>query len=202
MSSKQTTKITRSLSIAGPINSVEPKTIAAVFLVVVMAGLWVRVLLRSGPASASAMNIAAGNEALVQQESNTSDVAIRVIPLATIAGRHDMIADDFFKADRCSVWNQQAAAAPVSQSVDEGASQRLFGEITRAISVEAIIKDAGGNAEKACVNGAIVSAGSQLQVAVKNKTYNVRIVSIETGQIQVHWQDHSIAIEMPDQKVN
>jgi hypothetical protein len=65
-----------------------------------------------------------------------------------------------------------------------------------------IIKDAQGNAEKACINGMLVTVGSPLQVQVRNETCSVRVVAIEPGRVQLSWQDRSIALEMPDQKVN
>ncbi len=187
------------MTIGSSISAIQPKTIAAVVLVAVMGVLWARVLLRSGPDTASA----ATSEAQQTQQDNTPpEVKIRAIPLAVIAGRHDTIADDFFNAARCSAWNQNTKTSPVILTPSSNENQRTFGELVKAVSLEAIIKDAGGNAEKACINGVIVKAGSVLQIAVRNETYSVRIVAIEPGRVRLNWQDRSIDIEMPDQKVN
>jgi len=200
MVSKQTTKTISSITVGNPIRSVEPKTIAAVVLVALMAVLWVRVLMRSKPNTASAMTTGVVEQ--IQPETTRPDVKIRALPLPVIAGRHDTIADDFFKADRCSAWNQNAKTVPAAEVSGSSQSQKIFNELVKAVTLEAIIKDAAGNAEKACINGAIVSAGSALQVSVRNEIYSVHIVAIEPGRVRWSWQDHSIEVEMPDQKVN
>jgi hypothetical protein len=200
MAAKQTTKIMSSITVGNPVRNIEPKTIAAVILVAVMAVLWVRVLFRSGADTASA-GTAKANVEQMQAENVEPEIKIRAIPLAMIAGRHDTIASDFFRADRCSVWNQNAAPV-ATPSANLGESQRLFNEMVKTLTLEAIIKNTQGNAEKASINGTLVTVGSLLQVKVRTETYSVRVVAIEPGRVQLSWQDRSVAIEMPDQKMN
>jgi hypothetical protein len=145
-------------------------------------------------------NTATANVQAMQQENVESEIKIRSVSLPRIPGRHDKIAEDIFRADRCSAWNKNVIAA--TPSADQGESQRLFNDLVKAISLEVIIKDAQGNAEKACINGMLVTVGSPLQVQVRNETCSVRVVAIEPGRVQLSWQDRSIALEMPDQKVN
>ncbi len=137
---------------------------------------------------------------LAGQESAESAIQIRAVDLTEIDGRHDVIAADFFRADRCLTWGQKTeSAAPTANAAD---NQRLVNELIKAIALEAIIKDAQGKAKKACMNGTLVTAGSVLQVPVRNEMQTVRVMTIEPGRVQLNWQDRSIDIEMPDQKVN
>lgn len=187
------------MTVGNPIGTMQPKTIAAVILVAVMGVLWVRVLLRSGPDSALA-NPATANIDLAQQEAVGSEIQIRPVSLTEIPGRHDTITADFFRVDRCSTWGQKSeSAAPTTKAAD---NQRMVNELIKAIALEAIIKDAQGNAEKASINGTLVVAGSVLQVPVRNEMQSVRVITIEPGRVRLNWQDRSIDIEMPDQKVN
>jgi hypothetical protein len=199
MAIKQTNKVLSAMTIGNPVRNIEPKTIAAVILVVVMGGLWVRVLLRSGSQTASA-DTKVENVDLVQQENTVSEIAIKTVALPMISGRHDTIAADFFKADRCSAWKPATTSA--APSADIGENQRLFNEMVKAVALEAIIKDTQGKADKACINGTLVTAGSLLEVKVRNETYFVRVVTIEQGRVQLSWKDRLIAIEIPDQKIN
>jgi hypothetical protein len=199
MAIKQTSKVIRGATLGNPLSNVPPKTIAAVILVVVMGVLWIRVLFRSGTDTAMADSMTAGTDSAMQQADTGTAIQIRLVSLTEIPGRHDTIADDVFRADRCSVWSQKTeTAAPTTQAVD---NQRMADELIKAVMLEAIIKDAQGNAEKACINGSLVSAGSVLQVSVRNEMQSVRVMTIEAGRVQLNWQDRSIDIEMPDQKV-
>jgi hypothetical protein len=199
MAIKQTNKMISTMAAGNPIGRLQPKTIAAVILVAVMAVLWVRVLFRSGADTALA-NPSAANIDSAPQEDVGSGIKIKTVDLTEIPGRHDKIAADFFRADRCSVWSQKTTPAVPSTALAE--SQKMLNELTRAIALEAIIKDAQGNAEKASINGTLVSVGSVLQINVRNENHSVRVMTIESGHVQLNWQGRPIDMEMPDQKVN
>jgi hypothetical protein len=199
MVTKQTTKTTSTMSLGNSVRNVQPKTVAAVILVAVMGVLWVRVLFRSGASTAMAQTALTSMDSISQPNAE-SDVGIRPISLAKIPGRHDAIAADFFRADRCSAWAPKAVAAVSSGKPVEDKS--MVNELIKAITLEAIIKDAQGKPEKACINGMLVKAGSVLQVPVRNEMKSVRVMAVQTGRVQLSWQDRPIDIEMPDQKMN
>ncbi|MBM4103419.1 MAG: hypothetical protein FJ263_05115 [Planctomycetes bacterium] len=165
-----------------------PKTIAAVVLVALMGVLWARVLLRSkaGPASANAATTTAVEE--VQQQNPKSQIQIQAIPLATVPGRHDTIAADFFKADRSSA----------SGGNQERGNQRILDELGKAVVLEAIIRNAQGRAEKAYLNGAVVIVGSTLKVQMQNDTYIIRVEAIEPAAVRLGWRDRTFKLKMPE----
>jgi len=198
MGTKQTTKTVGSIRVSGLIRNIGPKTIAAVVLAALMAVLWGRVFLRSrtGPTSANAATtIAAGN---TRQENVKPEIRIRAIPLAVVAGRHDTIAVDFFRADRCSMYSgDRQSSSPHSPRLGE--NPRMLDELSKAFALEAIIKNAQGNAEKACINGTVVAVGSTLQVQVRNEMYAVQVAAIEPTRVRLSWRDYTLTLEMPDQ---
>jgi hypothetical protein len=195
---KQTTKATSTVTLGNPVRNVEPKTVAAVILVAVMGVLWVRVLFRSGAEPALADSSTAAIDSM-QQAKEDSEVQIRPVSLAEIPGRHDRIAADFFRADRCSAWTPKTVASvPVAKPADD---KNTVNELMKAITLEAIIKNAEGKPEKACINGMLVTAGSVLQITVRNEIRSVRVMAVQPGRVQLNWQDRSIDIEMPDQRV-
>jgi hypothetical protein len=170
------------------IRSMNPKTIAAVVLVALMAVLWVRVLLRSkvGPASANAATAAVIEE--TQQQNVKSQVRIQAIPLAAIPGRHDTIAADFFKADR-------NLASGGSRQIG---NQRMLDKLGKAVVLEAIIRNTQGNAEKACINGTVVTVGSSLRVQIQNDSCIIRVEAIESAGVRLSWQDSTFTLKMPE----
>jgi hypothetical protein len=202
MATKQTTKVIGAMTVGNPIGNMQPKTIAAVILVAVMGVLWVRVLFRSGGAEAALADTSPVAVDSTQQADTDSEIQIRPVSLTEIPGRHDTIAADFFRADRCSAWAPKPVAADPVVKPAEDKSAVVVNELIKAIVLEAIIKDAQGNPEKACINGTLVKAGSVLQVPVRNEMKSVRVTAVQPGRVQLSWQDRSIDIEMPDQRVN
>jgi hypothetical protein len=188
MSTKRPIKTIGSISVSNSIRNMGPKTIAAVVLVALMAVLWARVLLRSkvGPASAKAATTAAVEE--TQQQNSKSEIRIQAIPLATVPGRHDTIAVDFFKADRNSAsgGNQQRG------------NQRMLDELGKVVVLEAIIRNAQGSAEKACINGTVVTVGSALQVQMQNDSCIIRVEAIESAGVRLSWRDRIFTLKMPE----
>jgi hypothetical protein len=188
MSTKRPIKTIGSISVKNSIRNMNPKIIAAVILVSLMGVLWARVLLRSkvGPASANAATTAVIEE--TQQQNSKSQIRIQAIPLATVPGRHDTIAADFFKADRGSA----------SGGNQERGNQRILDELGKTIVLEAIIRNARGSAEKACINGTVVIVGSTLKVQIQNDSYIIRVEAIESAGVRLGWLDRTLMLKMPE----
>jgi len=194
MSTKRPIKTIGSMPVNNSIRSMmTPKTIAAVILVTLMGALWARVLLRSkaGPASADAEAMAVVAETRPQNsqpQNSKSQIQIQSIPLATVPGRHDTIAADFFKANRNSV----------SGGSQQEGNQRMLDELGKAVVLEAIIRNAQGSAEKAYINGTVVTVGSTLRVQIQNDSYIIRVEAIESAGVRLSWQDRTFMLKMPE----
>jgi hypothetical protein len=195
MSIKQTTKI-GSVPASSSVRIVEPKTIAAVVLISLMAVLWGRVLLRSkaGPASAAAAAVAVEE---AQQQNIKSQIQIQAIPLTPVAGRHDTIAADFFRADRSA--HEGGRQSSAGRSTRDEENLKMLDELRKAMTLEAVIKNAQGVAEKAYINGTVVTLGSTLGVEVQENKCIVRVEAIEPAGVRLSWQDRTFMLKMPEQ---
>jgi len=195
---KQINKPVRSGGLSASMQTVEPKTIAAVVLVAAMLVLWGRVLLKSktGPAAANA-------ETLSQVESDAarSAVQIRAVALPVIAGRHDQIAADIFNADsqwKAFDWNQAQPAGQTSRNGRGDDQQRLVSDLTKAVTLEAVIQNTQGQPDKASINGVVVSVGSTVSVTLGKEKYSLEVKSIESKQVELAWLENRIISTMPD----
>lgn len=183
--------------------TLEPKTIAAVVLVAVMAVLWGRALLRKGPASAQAASASAAQRQ-DQDEVVAPKLQIRPVILSRTPGRHDTIASDYFKTDRWMAfpWSTAQADAGTSKTNQINEAQavpRLSREaIAQAFTLEAIIKATQAVPEKACINGVVVSEGSQVRARIQNEVVVATVAAIEANQVRLAWQDYVVELKMPE----
>jgi hypothetical protein len=198
MSMKLMNKKTHSGGLSASMQTVEPKTIAAIVLVVAMLVLWGRVLLRSkaGPAAAKAET-----PGLVESDTARPAVRMHAVALPVTAGRHDRIAADVFSAEgqwKAFDWNQTKPVERVLQNNGDNDRQRLVSDLTKAITLDAVIQNAQGRPDKASVNGVVVSVGSTISVAVGKEKYSLEVKSIESKQVELAWLEHKIISKMPD----
>ncbi len=201
MAMKSSPKKLNSAGLAGSMQTIEPKTIAAVGLVVLMAVLWGRALLRKGPASAQA---ALSSAAQSQDEVVAPKLQIQPVILSRIPGRHDRIASDYFKTDRWTAfqWRASQGDAGTAQPCppeEVQAKPRLSQEaVAQGFTLEAIIKNTQAVPEKACINGVVVSEGSQLRARIQNEVVVGTVIAIEANQVRLAWQDYVVELKMPE----
>ncbi|MBN2512318.1 MAG: hypothetical protein JXB18_05220 [Sedimentisphaerales bacterium] len=201
MAMKPSNKKSNPVGLAGSMQTMEPKTIAAVVLVLVMGVLWGRALLRKGPASAQAASTSAAQS---QDEVVKPKLQIQPVALSCIPGRHDTIASDLFTTDRWTAFpwtcSQPDAGTPKTSQPDEGqAKPRLSQEaIEQAFTLEAIIKNTQTAPEKACINGTVVLEGSELRAKIQNEVVMATVIAIEANQVRLAWQDYVVELKMPE----
>jgi len=198
---KPSNKKSNPVGLTGSMQTIEPKTIAAVVLILVMAVLWGRALLRKGPASAQAASSSASQ---TQDEVVKAKLQIQPVVLSRIPGRHDTIASDYFKTDRWTAFqwtsSQPDAGTPETSQPDAGQTKpRLSQEaFAQAFTLEAIIKNTQAAPEKACINGAVVSEGSELRAKIQNEVVLATVMAIEANQVRLAWQDYVVELKMPE----
>jgi len=201
MAMKPSNKKSNPIGLTGSMQTLEPKTIAAVVLVLVMVVLWGRALLRKGPASAQA---ASSSTAQTQDDVVKAKLQIQPVALSRIPGRHDTIASDYFKTDRWTAFEWAASQSSpgthkTSRPDETQAKPRLSQDaVTQAFTLEAIIKNTQAVPEKACINGAVVSEGSELRARIQNEVVAVTVIAIEANQVRLAWQDYVVELKMPE----
>lgn len=192
----------RSTGLPSSMPAVEPKTIVAVVLVASMLVLWGRVLLRSrtGPAIAGAETLSS------QTENNTAKKPVRIqaVSLPMLEGRNDRIAADIFNMDeqwKQFDWGQKQNSGQTARKDGDSrqaSTDRVVSSLARAVVLEAIIRNIQGSPDKASINGVLVSVGSSVVIMVGDERYTLDVKTIESKQVVLTWQGHTIISKMPD----
>lgn len=183
------------------LSRMSPKTVTAAVLLCLMGVMWVRVLIKGGPASAGAAPAeaaAAGTTAAA-----TPVLSIRAVELNCQAGTHDRLHRDPFAAAQAR-WFCGAPEAAVEIETEETISpeeqQRLMHEqnlkeIAEMLTVEAIMQNADGT-RQAFASGKVVTPGSRLKVARNGSIYELTAEEIRETEVIFKWQAFSIPVHM------
>lgn len=186
------------------VQSIDPKTAAAVVLLTIMALLWSRVFFR-GAASPESADAAVPVETLVETQTDTAPAAktaaARMAPveLPYIAGRHDRLVRDVFSFGNRPFFASQDK--PVKTAAPDGAGkqrQDLLTRLTKAVNLDAVIQNAAGLPDKACINGQVVSVGSVLPVKLDTAKYELNVNAIEQYRVRISWDEDIIELKMPE----
>ncbi|MFA5239831.1 MAG: hypothetical protein WC476_09025 [Phycisphaerae bacterium] len=136
------------------------KTVVAVFLIAIMAFMWIRVLGRKGPQSA---NAAIMNPKVIEEMN--PELKISFIKLPKVEGRNDVLTKDFFAADgwRDFMSNSDNGSETVKSS-------------GRKLKLEAIVL---GENPKAFINDRLLSVGDKLLVGDGADMRECKVTKIE-----------------------
>ncbi len=200
---KNTYKTNGSMDWSAAVQSIDPKTAAAVVLLSIMALLWGRVFFRgaSSPESAGA----AVSVETIETQNDTAPAAktpaVRIVPveLPYIAGRHDRLVRDIFSfGDRRFFAGQEK---PDKTAVHDGVGkqrQDLLARLTKAVNLDAVIQNTDGQPEKACINGQVVAVGSVVSVKLDAVKYELKVNAIENNRVRIAWDENIIELKMPE----
>jgi len=181
--------------------TVSPKMIMAAILLIIMAGLWMRVLLRgrSGPAKAAAQSVVPSAAASDPAEKS---VRIRPLTLPVVSGRHDRIQTDPFVLDAAQ-WFYDSKQTPATSSkisdvdLKEQKTKADLHRIAQRLVLEAVVKDTDGVPIKACVNGTVLFRGSTIKIQENGELYELKVTEIRATEIKLVWQVFDLTIRMP-----
>ena len=182
--------------------NLSPKVIAAAVLLVLMAGLWLRVFLRghSGPSKVSAKTV----QTPVQSKMAEEKKSLHILPvsLPVIPGRHDRVNLDPFVLDQKQWFAKsenplaETSAAP-SPDTDEQKHRANLQRISQRLVLEGVVKDVNGVPIKACVDGKILFQGSTIQIKENGEIYELKVIEICSSEIKLAWQVFTLTIKMP-----
>ena len=181
--------------------------VIAVVLLIMMAGLWLRVFLRgrSGPSRAQAQNLQSPQSGPLKSQLGLQaekPKALRQVSLSMVPGRHDRLQIDPFVFDPV----QWTHAADHSRSDTPGMSNAGAEEqkhwanlqrISKRLVLEAVVKDADGVPINACVDGTVLFKGSTLKVKENGEIYELTVVEVCETEIKLAWQVFALTVKMP-----
>lgn len=185
---------------AHPLQTISPKTAAAVLLMALMAVLWVRVLTRgrSGPAAAQAAELL-DNDAASPRIAAPLEIAPVTLPV--VDGRHDALTRDFFSPDN---WPGFGRAAPAIEPVaDTSDQERLeqqrsgyFDRLAKTLNLDAIIQGSDAAPARVCIEGKVLTQGQTLNVKNDTETYELTVSEIGEHQVVLTWNHWSVVLKM------
>ena len=185
----------------GGLQNISPKVMAMVVLLVVMAILWGRVLLKGtgGPAAANAQD-----QVSVQEIVSDLPLQIEAVELPVLPGRNDSISNDMFSAENGMTFalNQNnsngsgkvSAAGDSSELAHRAALERIAGRLT----LEAVICDAQNRPFQAFVDDKILSVGSTLTVQEGPDPFVLLLEEISEKEVVFSWNEMSVVLKMAE----
>ena len=192
--------------VTGGLQNISPKVMAMVVLLVVMAILWGRVLLKGtgGPAAANAQDQSS-------MEGVTSDrtpeaIEIQAVQLPMVPGRNDRVSNDFFSSDNWTAFelnhNQNDSNAGVkvgevgnsTELTHRARLERIAGRLT----LQAVICDAQNRPFQAFVDDKILSVGSTLTVQEGPDQYVLMLEDISEKEVSFSWNEMSVVLKMAE----
>ena len=185
---------------AHPLQTISPKTAAAVLLMALMAVLWGRVLIRgrSGPAAAQAAELL--NEAAAASTRTVAPLKITPVTLPVIEGRHDTLSRDFFSPDNWSGFSRAARPAePVvasDQELLEKQRNAYFSGLAKTLNLDAIIQGSAAAPARVCIEGKVLTQGQTLSVKNDTETYELTVSEIGEHQVVLTWNHWSVVLKM------
>lgn len=180
------------------LQSLSPKTIAAIALMAVMGLLWLRVLTngKTGPAAAQASQT---TERTAAQAA--APLKITPVTLPVIAGRHDTLKSDFFSLDNWGEFNQTTAARQTSSDLSDqerlALRHKTFIEgLFKTLNLDAILHGTDGAPARACIDGNVLTQGQTLTVKNNTETYDVTVSEIGESQVVLTWNEWNAVLNM------
>lgn len=184
--------------------SLSPKVVIAAVLLIVMAGLWLRVFLRgrSGPAKAQAKTAQNAQSEIQTAGQMEKSKTIRPVLLPVVPGRHDQLQGDPFvynPARWAHAADQPHPDSPEMSNADEQQQKHWANlqRISKRLVLEAVVKDANGVPINACVDGKVVFKGSILKVKENGEIYELKVVEVCETEIKLAWQVFALTVKMP-----
>lgn len=189
------------IPVAVSLRDVSPKTIAMVALLGVMGILWGRVLLKDGPEKAAAGQVESSLAQQGIQSEQPVSLEIESIELPQISGRNDCLTNNFFVAND---WNALRLNGNVNNEINtsddsiERALKLKLEQISKRLTLEAVIKDGGGTPHQAFIDGKILSVGNTLTVQEGPDQYVLTLKNISENEVTFSWNKVSVVLKIPE----
>lgn len=181
--------------------SLNPKTVIAICLLVVMGVLWVRVLTR-GRDGGLAVVKAAGDVEAPTSGSRAAAARIEPVLLPVVKGRNDVLTRDFFSPANWPGFTEsekqpeQKPATGLSEQQQLERERQNFEAMTRTLNLDAIIQASGPEPARVCIDGKVLTAGQTLAVKCESEKYELTVSEIGEYQVVLTWKQWSAVLKM------
>ena len=170
------------------------KTVLAFCLIAVMSLMWVRVLSRKAPDTASA-SLMIQQENLNDQPPIESGVKISFVELPKVAGRNDVIVRDFFDSNKwlSFIKDEENLAGYEVDVPSNDDSKEVIVKIAEKLKLEAI--ELGEN-PCASINGRLLSVGDKFRLRDGLDSYECEVVQIEQNLVRLVCSEVEITLRL------
>jgi hypothetical protein len=168
------------------------KAVFACCLVVLMLFMWVKVLIKKGPASASASPV---NTAVATspKASTKTPAKVTYIELPTISGRHDAMERDFFDSKSWQEFLSRNGGTNEGREISKASSSLDIKTVAQKLKLEAIWM---GNVTQAYINNTSLKVGDKLPVSEGSKKYEFEVISIGQNDVVVRCEDTEVLLKL------
>ena len=190
----------------GGLQNISPKVMAMVVLLVVMAILWGRVLLKGtgGPAAANAQDQESIQDTISEMASKA--VKIEAVELPMLPGRNDRVSNNLFSSENWTAFelnhNQDDSKGGVKVDgtghATELTHRSRLERIAGRLKLEAVICDAQNRPFQAFVDDKILSVGSTLTVQEGPDQYVLMLEEISQKEVSFSWNEMSVVLKMAE----
>lgn len=173
------------------------KIIMASVLILVMALLWVRVLLKKKDTPQNASANTGKNETLKQGKSR-DEFQLEYIELPVVLNRHDRLARDIFSRQSSSVFSTENSRGP-EVIADAQPVELEFQQIQKELetySIDAIMVGRTERDGEVFINEKVYKIGSVLVIYVNQQSIPLQIQAIEENKITLYWEGQSFQLKM------
>ena len=192
--------------VTGGLQNISPKVMAMVVLLVVMAILWGRVLLKGtgGPAAANAQDQESIQDTISDMASKA--VEIKAVELPVLPGRNDRVSNNLFSSENWTAFelnhNQDDSKGGVKVDgtghATELTHRSRLERIAGRLKLEAVICDAQNRPFQAFVDDKILSVGSTLTVQEGPDQYVLMLEEISEKEVSFSWNEMSVVLKMAE----
>lgn len=196
----------RKKPVAGGLQNINPKMMAMIVLLAVMAVLWGRVLLKGsgGPATASAQE-QTDSQDVVSDRLSVEAFQIEPVKLPVLPGRNDRISKDIFSSENWKAFHldreqsdvvgvQVNASGDSAEMAHRATLERIAGQLT----LEAVVFDSQNRPFQAFVDDKILSVGSTLTVQEGPDQYVLTLKEIKKNEAVFSWNEMSVVLKMAE----
>lgn len=177
----------------GQLASEKKKTFIAVFLIIVMVFMWVRVLGRNGPKGASA---AVRSKETTEDQANAR-LKVSFIELPIIDGRNDVLTRDFFAVgswqDFMTTKDKNSNGTTGISVSSRNGSEESIRRAAEKLKLEAIVL---GENHRAFINDKLLSVGDKLFIKDGINIYECELAEIGDTTVLIRCGESEVTLRL------